>query len=164
MAIITDAKAGLEGTSARVKNLNKIKNHLVKAIELNPKDVAVLYMLGKWCYDMSNFTWLQRQITSVFFMAPPSSTYEEAFYYFARAEKIRPRFYLPNLYMLGRTSFHMNQFFRARYYLHMAANLPPRSNFEKECALKAKNLANQLEQYDIASDALLSGFSSDNVS
>ncbi|KAF2880564.1 hypothetical protein ILUMI_25602 [Ignelater luminosus] len=157
MAIVTDMKSGLEATNARVKSYPTVKKHLLKAAELNPQDVSVLYMLGKWCFDMTNFTWFQRKISSILFSNPPTSTYEEAYNYFLQAEEIRPRFYLPNLYMLGCTSLHMQQYFRARYYLNIAAHLPPRSEFERKCAANAKTLSNELQQFDVSKEALFYG-------
>lgn len=162
MAILTDMKSGLEGTNARVKSYTTVKKHLIKAAELNPQDVSLFYMLGKWCFDMSNFTWYQRKICSILFSNPPTSTYEEAYNYFLQAERIKPRFYLPNLYMLGCTSLYMQQYFRARYYLNIAAYLPPRNEFEKKCAAEAKMLSNELQQFDISKEALFHGLTHTN--
>ncbi|KAF5290828.1 hypothetical protein FQA39_LY14590 [Lamprigera yunnana] len=144
LAIIMDARAGLEGVGARIKSYEAVKEHLLKAVELNPNDVAVYYMLGRWCFQISNISWLQRKISSLLFCSCPTSTYEEAYDYFMRAEELQPKFYLPNLYMLGCTSLHLNQIFRAKYYLSVASELRPRNAYETEFAAAAYRLKKTL--------------------
>lgn len=139
-AIIMDAKSGAEGTVSRIHSYGIVKIHLMKAAELNPNDVTVYYMLGRWCFALSNMTWIQRKISCLLFATCPTSTYDEAHSYFVMAEKTKPRFYIPNLYMLGCTSFHLNDFRRARYYLSVASNFTPRTRFETECLLAARKL------------------------
>ncbi|KAF5288337.1 hypothetical protein FQR65_LT12071 [Abscondita terminalis] len=144
MAIITDTRASLDGTANRIKSYETVKGHLLRASELNPEDVAVLYMLGRWCYQISSISWLQRKISSLLFETCPISSYEEAHGYFAKAEQLQPRFYLPNLYMLGCTNFHLKQMFRAKYYLNIASKLTPRNSDETDCAASACKLGNSI--------------------
>ncbi|KAK5641133.1 hypothetical protein RI129_009680 [Pyrocoelia pectoralis] len=139
-AIIIDAKSGAEGTVSRIHSYDMVKIHLLKAAELNPNDVTIYYMLGRWCFTLSNMTWFQRKICCFLFATCPTSTYDEAQNYFVKAEKIKPRFYIPNLYMLGCTSFYLNDFSRARYYLSVASNITPRTRYETECVVAARKM------------------------
>lgn len=43
----------------------------------------------------------QRILIRFFFAEPPKSSYEEAYNYFLKAEEIKGKFYIPNIYMLG---------------------------------------------------------------
>lgn len=114
IAIVTHAKAGMSGTSARLKSYEFVMVHLKEAVALDPEDAVSLYMLGKLCYEMANLTSFQRFVARTFYHPAPECKFEEALEYFSRAEDAKPRFYLPNLYMLGITCLRLNQLFRAR--------------------------------------------------
>lgn len=149
MAIILHAKTGLESTVARLKASNTIKEHLLKSLELNPNDASILYMLGYWCYEMSKFTTIQKKIIEVFFNYCTLSSYEEAYQYFNKVEEMRPRFYLDNTFMLGMCCYHLEQFYRARYYLKIASEFPAKTTGQKEKIMRAKQLAQELKEYDV---------------
>ncbi|XP_018331933.2 regulator of microtubule dynamics protein 1-like [Agrilus planipennis] len=155
MALIVNFKTNLEGTTSKAKNLGVIKKHMKKAVELNPYDVFVLHMLGQLCYNLSNLNRFERFLASYLFENPPPSSYEEAYEYLSKAESIRPGFYIPNLYLLGKTCYRMQKYFRANYYLKMATSLPPRSSYEVQCAKRAKTLVQNLSEFDISRDALV---------
>lgn len=48
----------------------------------------------------------------------------------------------------------MRQYYRASYYLHIAANMQPNSEHDKSLVLEAKKLAKRLDRYDLSKDAL----------
>lgn len=156
LAIITDAKYGLDGLVAKIKMYDTIKTQLEKAVELDPNDMATLYILGKWCYEMSKLTWFQRCIAKTFYAEPPRSTYQEAYGYLTRAAELQNSdYYIPVFYVLGKTCLKMKQFFRARYYLNVARTLQPRSSYEALCVKRATYLLKRLEKYDLDRDSVL---------
>ncbi|XP_014275118.1 regulator of microtubule dynamics protein 1 [Halyomorpha halys] len=124
MSILLDARTAYDGIKARISHLDSVKNHMLKAVELNPKDATTLYMLGLWCYQITDMPWYQRKIASTVFAAPPVSSYEEALDYFIKAEEIEPRFYSQNLLMLGKTYLKLKKEDKARYYLDLACHYP----------------------------------------
>lgn len=162
LAVVIYAKTEQESTESRIKSYTHIKMHLRRAVELQPDDVVVLHMLGKLCFELANLTRFQRILARTLYAQPPASTYEEAYGYFERAETIRPRFYLPNMYMLGRTCLELKQYFRANYYLNIAANLPAITEYERWCAKRSKQIAESLKEYDVTQDAVFLKMPSDN--
>ncbi|PNF44111.1 hypothetical protein B7P43_G15937 [Cryptotermes secundus] len=50
-AIFLDTRAAYDGIKARVTQLPNVKNHLLQAVELNPKDATTLYILG-YCQNL----------------------------------------------------------------------------------------------------------------
>lgn len=153
-AIILDMKTSLEGTIKHVQAAPLVKYHLQKSLEINPKDPTVLYMLGYWCYEMSKLTWFQRQIAKILFDYPPESSCEEAYQYFLRAEQVKPRFFIGNMYMLGLCSYSLGKYYMARYYLKMAADLPVKSDVECMHSENAKKIADKLSDYEISISSL----------
>ncbi|CAH1376395.1 unnamed protein product [Tenebrio molitor] len=153
-AIIIDRKNGMRGLEHRVKNSEIVKNHLIKSCELDPNDVTAQYLLGRWCYEMSNITWFQRIISKLLYGDPPQSSFEEAHKYLSRAEDLHPRFYLQNTYLLGKTCLKLGQYYRAKHYFGVVGNLPVHNDYERHCAADAKKLLKRLDKYSLEKSAL----------
>lgn len=49
-AILLDAKSNLDGIKERITQLENVKKHMIRAIELNPEDSTSRYILGKRKY------------------------------------------------------------------------------------------------------------------
>ncbi|RYE98819.1 MAG: hypothetical protein EOO41_01915 [Methanobacteriota archaeon] len=81
------AKAA-SGMSEKIGNSFKIKEHVARAIELNPADATAEFILGTWCYKVASLDWVSRRIASTFFATPPTSSYEEAVEHLTKAEAI----------------------------------------------------------------------------
>lgn len=115
-----------------------------RAIELNPKDATTLYMLGTWCYQVSELTWYQRKIAAAVFGEPPNSTFEEALQYFEKAEQVEPKFYSQNLLMLGKTYLKLQRKDDAREYLKMLSEYPTRTDDDRQAQQEGHKLLNGL--------------------
>lgn len=111
-----------------------------RAIELNPKEPTLMYMLGSWCYQIADLTWYQRKIASVIFAEPPSSSFEEALKYFENAEEIEPNFYSQNLLMLGKTHLKLNNKEKALKYLKMTVDYPAKNDDDRNAKQEAQKL------------------------
>lgn len=66
------------GTSEKISRGYKYKEHIVKAIELNPSDAVCRYLHGRWCFEVAQIDWLTRRAAAALFGAPPTATIEEA--------------------------------------------------------------------------------------
>ncbi|XP_033754536.1 regulator of microtubule dynamics protein 1-like [Pecten maximus] len=119
-AILLDKTAEFEGTKKRIENAYLVKEHFVRAVELNPKDATSMYSIGHWCYLFADMSWYTKKIASAIFSTPPSSTYEEALKYLEMAEKADPDFYLWNHVYLGKTYLHLGEVEKAKWYLTRA--------------------------------------------
>ncbi|EFA08242.1 regulator of microtubule dynamics protein 1 [Tribolium castaneum] len=153
-AIIIDRKNGMKGLEHRVKNSEVVKHHLIRTCELDPDDVTAQYLLGRWCYEMSNITWFQRIIAKLLYGEAPRSSFEEANKYLSRAEDLHPRFYLQNTYLLGKTCLKLGQYYRAKHYFGVVGNLPVHNEYERHCANDAKKLLKRLDKYSLEKNAL----------
>lgn len=121
-----------EGIKVKLGNSYIIRDHLLRAIELNPKDATSMHILGYWCFAFAELPWYQRKVASVIFAKPPESTYEEALEYFLKAEAVDPNFYSKNLLMLGKTYLRMNDKEKAKLWLTKAQEYPPLTHEDKE--------------------------------
>lgn len=61
-------------------------------------------------YILIIFLSFQRTLIRYLFAEPPTSSYKEAYGYFLKAEELRGKFYIPNLYMLGKIKAKLRTF------------------------------------------------------
>uniref|UniRef100_G3NAR8 Regulator of microtubule dynamics protein 1 n=1 Tax=Gasterosteus aculeatus aculeatus TaxID=481459 RepID=G3NAR8_GASAC len=133
-----------EGIKTKIGNSYIIREHLERAIELNPKDATSLFILGYWCFSFAELPWYQRKVAAVIFSSPPNSTYEEALEFFLKAEEADPNFYSKNLLMLGKTYLGMKDRERALHYLTKAKEYPAHTQEEKEVHKEALDFLKKL--------------------
>ncbi|XP_050422256.1 regulator of microtubule dynamics protein 1-like [Adelges cooleyi] len=140
-AVLIDEHSGIIGIKERIKSLETVKYHMERALELNPKDPTIRYMIGYWCYSVADMPWYQRQIAATLFGASiPVSSYEEALAYFREAEKLQPLFYSKNLLMLGKTFLKMDSSFSAEYYLKLVVQYPAKTVEDHQAKKEAAKL------------------------
>ncbi|XP_015186466.1 PREDICTED: regulator of microtubule dynamics protein 1-like isoform X2 [Polistes dominula] len=144
MSILLDSKSSLEGMKSRIQQLYNVKKHMLRAIELNPKDATTLYMLGNWCYHVSDLAWYQRKIASLAFGEPPSSSFEEALTYFEKAEETSPNFYSLNLLMLAKTYLKLGRKEDALKYLKLTTEYPTTDHEDVQSKKEAQEILNAL--------------------
>ena len=156
LAIATDAKNSSDGLAAKIRSFPSVRGHLERSLELNPDDAAVLHLLGKWCYDMSRLSGFRRFVVTALYDSPPECDLEEARDYLTRAVELQSTcYYIPTLYVLGRTCMRLRQYLRARHYLYLASCMPARTDYERFCVRKSKALVAQLDRYDLGEECLL---------
>ncbi|XP_033217577.1 regulator of microtubule dynamics protein 1-like [Belonocnema kinseyi] len=144
MAIILDAKSSCEGLQSRLNQLYNVKKHMMRAIELNPSDATTFYLLGNWCFQISELTWYQRKIASAIFGKPPTSSYEEALSFFDKAETVDPNFYSQNLLMLAKTYLKLQKKEEALKYLKKTSEFPAKTDEDQQAKQEALKLLNSM--------------------
>ncbi|XP_046384649.1 regulator of microtubule dynamics protein 1-like isoform X2 [Ischnura elegans] len=127
MSIMIDAKSKYQGLKEKITQAYVMKKHMLRAVELNPKDATVLHLLGTWCFEVANMAWYERKVASTIFAAPPNSSFEEALSFFVKAEETDPCFYSMNLLMLGKTYLKLNNKDKAKHYLELVQGYPQKT-------------------------------------
>ncbi|KAM6900501.1 regulator of microtubule dynamics protein 1 [Xenentodon cancila] len=133
-----------EGVKTKIGNSTIIREHLERAIKLNPKDATSLHILGYWCFAFAELPWYQRKVAAVIFATPPTSTFDEALGYFLKAEEVEPNFYSKNLLMLGKTYMAMKDRQKALLWLSKAKDYPALTLEDKEVHKEAAELLKKL--------------------
>ncbi|KAH8853912.1 Regulator of microtubule dynamics protein 2 [Schistosoma japonicum] len=93
------------------------------AIKLDDSDALSYYLQGRWCYEVYNLSWLERQIASRLFASPPTSTIKEAEIAFEKAEKLRPNHYAALYLYRAKCSISHSDYVTALYNLNKARGL-----------------------------------------
>ncbi|GAA6097945.1 regulator of microtubule dynamics protein 1 [Tachysurus ichikawai] len=133
-----------EGVKVKIGNSVIIRQHLERAVELNPKDATSFHILGYWCFAFAELPWYQRKVAAVLFASPPTATYEEALVFFLRAEEVDPNFYSKNLLMLGKTYSMLKDQGKALLWLNKARDYPAITEEDKQVHKEALDLLKQL--------------------
>ncbi|UYV77002.1 RMDN1 [Cordylochernes scorpioides] len=143
-AILLDGVSELKGTKERIERSMEVKEHLQKAVKINPEDATSYYVLGEWCYSFATLPWYQKKIASVIFATPPSSTLEEALGYYEKAEATSPLFYSMNLLKLGQVYNEMNRKDDAVQALLKLRSFKPITHDDREAIKQGEALLKKL--------------------
>eukprot|EP00047_Mylnosiga_fluctuans_P005535 m.241077 g.241077 ORF g.241077 m.241077 type:complete len:327 (-) comp13780_c0_seq1:31-1011(-) len=143
MAIIISDIGDFEGTTKKLQDSYLIRDHFVRAIELDPKDATARHLLGLWCFTFADLPWYQAKAAAAFFATPPSSTYQEALAHFDGAESIEPGFYAKNKLMLGKTNLRLKNSAKAKQYLEECLAMPANNADDRAAHAEAKQLLAQ---------------------
>lgn len=140
MAILLDAKSELDGIKERVKQLETVKRHMERAVELNADDPTGWHLLGNFAFGLADMAWYQRKIVSAIFATPPTGTYDEALEHFLTAEEKKANFYSMNLLLIGKCYAALKDTAKAKEYLTLAANVKVLNEDDKRCKEEATTL------------------------
>ncbi|XP_064189802.1 regulator of microtubule dynamics protein 1 [Anguilla rostrata] len=133
-----------EGIKVKIGNSYIIKEHLERAIELNPKDATSFHILGYWCFAFAELPWYQRKVAAMIFASPPTATYEEALEFFLKAEEVDPNFYSMNLLMLGKTYLMLGERDKAIHWLSKSRDYPAHNEEDREVHKQALDLLKKI--------------------
>lgn len=89
-AILIGRVGELEGTKQKILNSYPMKEHTLRAIELDPTEAANYHVMGRWHYALADLSWVERQIASIIYATPPDASFEEALKYFQKANQLDP--------------------------------------------------------------------------
>ncbi|KAI9989164.1 hypothetical protein PInf_019303 [Phytophthora infestans] len=98
MAIMTSTVGNFRDLKEKIAGAYVIRDHIQRAIELDPTDATSRNILGQWCLAFADMTWIEKRAAAALFGAPPSATYEEAVEHFHAAENISPGFWKKNVF------------------------------------------------------------------
>lgn len=103
-AIMLGTKGEYVQVGEKIQNGYVFKEHVDRALQINPKDPSLHYLLGRFCLEVATLSWMERKLASTLFASPPSSTPQEALEHFLASERLgKPlkdnRFYMAKCYV-----------------------------------------------------------------
>uniref|UniRef100_A0A914UU19 Regulator of microtubule dynamics protein 1 n=1 Tax=Plectus sambesii TaxID=2011161 RepID=A0A914UU19_9BILA len=143
-AILLDYVGEYEGTKSRIRRSYDVRKHLERALEINQKDPTTWHILGVWHFAFADLPTYQRYIASAIFDTPPTSTYDDALYYFEKAETIQPDFYSKNLWYMAEVMQRKGELDKALIMYKRAFSLPIVSIDDKEVHEKCFKMLQKL--------------------
>ncbi|NXU45852.1 RMD2 protein, partial [Drymodes brunneopygia] len=122
-AIMCGYMSQFESVQNKIRNGYLFKEHLDKAIELKPQDPFLYYLNGRWCYSVSQLSWLEKKVAAALFGTPPTSTVEEALQNFLKAEEMHPGYSKCNYVYLAKCYKDLGQKNNALKYCDSALSI-----------------------------------------
>ena len=80
----------LEGTKQKILNSYEVKEHTLKAIELDPEDDGNFHVMGRWHHTLADLSWFERKIAGLIYAKPPKASFDEAVEFFKLAIDMEP--------------------------------------------------------------------------
>lgn len=134
----------IEGTKQKIINSYAVREHTLKAIELDPGYDGWYHVMGRWHYTLSDLSWVERTVASIIYASPPEASFEEAEGYFARATELAPE-EIRHFLWLGKTQVELDKEPQAKASLRMAVSLPEKSDSDSIQKDEARALLDDLE-------------------
>uniref|UniRef100_A0AAV1UHN3 Regulator of microtubule dynamics protein 1 n=1 Tax=Peronospora matthiolae TaxID=2874970 RepID=A0AAV1UHN3_9STRA len=145
MAIMTSTVGGFCDLKERIAGAYVIRDHIERAIELDPTDATSHNILGQWCLAFADMTWIEKRVATALFSTPPTATYEEAAQHFQAAESISPGFWKKNVLLLAQTYLKMQRTKETEQWLRRAETVPVKTKEDEEVARDIAKLMKQLK-------------------
>ncbi|CAI5737903.1 unnamed protein product [Peronospora destructor] len=145
MAIMTSTVGNFRGLREKIAGAYVIRDHIQRAIELDPTDATSHNILGQWCLAFADMTWIEKRAAAALFGTAPTATYEEAFQHFQTAENISPGFWKKNVFLLAQTCMNMNRTKDAEKWVLKAEAVPVKTKEDEEVARDIATLIKQLK-------------------
>ncbi|XP_075059829.1 regulator of microtubule dynamics protein 2-like [Mixophyes fleayi] len=123
-AIMCGYMSEFDSVQNKIKNGYLFKEHLDKAIQLHPEDPLQYYLLGRWCYAVSQLSWIERKVAATLFGNPPTATVHEALQNFLKAEEIHQGYSKYNYVFLAKCYKDLGQNPVALKYCDDASAMP----------------------------------------
>lgn len=127
------SKSGKE----KLKNAKEIKKRVDIALKTNPNNYLAWHILGRWHYEISNISPVERTAAKIFFGGVPSGSLKNAIMYFEKARSLMPHFIL-NYLELAKAYHKDGQVAKAKSLMQTIQSFPV--NTEDDARLKVEGL------------------------
>ena len=133
----------LEGTKQKILNSYEVKDHTLKAIELDPEDDGNFHVMGRWHYTLADLSWVERKIAGLIYAKPPKASFEEAAEYFQKAITLEPTDIRNHLW-LGNTFVALDKKELAKGEYNTALGITAENDSDRKLQKEAQELLSDL--------------------
>ncbi|MBL0146403.1 MAG: hypothetical protein IPP48_12320 [Chitinophagaceae bacterium] len=144
MAIAMGRAALEKSGKEKIAAVKDIKKYCDLAVKYNPNNVVAWHIIGKWHYEVSNLSGIERAAAKVFFGGLPPATLKESIQAYERAKLIDPTFVL-NYLELARAYKRNDEKLKAIQMINIAISLPDKTEDDTNIKADAKKLLKELQ-------------------
>ncbi|KAF6132584.1 regulator of microtubule dynamics 3 [Phyllostomus discolor] len=127
-AVLCGQLAEHEGIQRRIQSGFSFKEHVDKALALQPENPMGHFLLGRWYYQVAHLSWLEKKTAAALFESPLSATVQDALQSFLKAEEIQPGFSKAGRVYISKCYRELGQNSEARQWVKLAKELPDVTN------------------------------------
>ncbi|MBX9785646.1 MAG: hypothetical protein K2X48_20370 [Chitinophagaceae bacterium] len=139
MAVAYGRMALLQSGKEKVAYVREIKNYADRAIALNPKNFKALHVLGKWHYEVTSLSAIEKAGLRVFYGGLPKASYDSSLYFYQKAAALSPGFVL-NYLEMAKVYLKMKNKAKALELLRQTIKLPDATSEDKMVKQEAAEL------------------------
>ncbi|XP_070234324.1 regulator of microtubule dynamics protein 3 isoform X1 [Bos mutus] len=136
-AVLCGQLAEHEGIQRRIQSGFSFKEHVDKAIALKPENPMAHFLLGRWCYQVSHLSWLEKKTATALSESPLGATVQDALSSFLKAEELQPGFSKAGRIYICKCYKELGKNPEAKEWMKLALELP---NVTKEDSAFQKDL------------------------
>lgn len=123
-AVLCGQLAEHESIQRRILSGFSFKEHVDKAIALQPDNAMAHFLLGRWNYQVAHLTWLEKKTAAALFESPLSATVQDALQSFLKVEELQPGFSKAGRVYISKCYRELGKNTEARQWMKLALELP----------------------------------------
>ncbi|XP_045626772.1 regulator of microtubule dynamics protein 3 isoform X1 [Ursus americanus] len=123
-AVLCGQLAEHESIQRRIQSGFSFKEHVDKAIALQPENPMAHFLLGRWCYQVSHLSWLEKKTATALFESSLSATVQDALQSFLKVEELQPGFSKAGRVYISKCYRELGKNSEARQWMKLALELP----------------------------------------
>ncbi|MEP7258542.1 MAG: hypothetical protein ABI687_09140 [Flavitalea sp.] len=144
MAISLGRIALVSSGEDKIKAVKEIKNYADNCIRLDPSSYKGYHVLGKWHYEVSDLSSMERWLVKLTYGALPKSSLEESILNYEKSMRLNPRFLL-NYLELAKACIRKEDKNKAASLLETMMKLPPISSDDIKIKAMGKKMLEELK-------------------
>jgi len=131
-AISLGSRGEFSGVKEKILDGFEFKSHIDTAARLAPRDYVTHHLLGRFCYEVSQLSWIERKMASTLFANPPEASLPEAIDHFLTAESLKPDGWKENRLFIAKCHIGLGDYVKAVTWLDKADAIPIASTDVRE--------------------------------
>ncbi len=139
MAVALGRVALISSGDEKIKAVKDIKSYAEKTIRLDPSNFKGYHVLGKWHYEVSNLSAVEKWLVKVTFGGLPESSLDDAIQNYEKSKQLNPSFLL-NYLELARAYHRKDKDAEAVKMLEALLRLPDASSDDATIRKEAQKL------------------------
>lgn len=143
MAVSMGRMALMYSGEEKIKAVKEVKTYADKCIQIDPANFKGYHVLGKWHYEISRLTSLERWLVKVAYGSLPKSSYDEAAKNYEKSMQLNPSFLL-NYLELAKVYKEKGDKQKARNLVNQMLKMPLVTSDDSKIKSLGKELLNDL--------------------
>jgi tetratricopeptide (TPR) repeat protein len=143
MAISMGRVALIASGEEKIKAVKDIKHYADRCVQIDPRNFKGYHVLGKWHYEVSDLSSIERWLVKVTYGALPAASINESVKNYEKSRQLSPDFLL-NYLELAKAYKRKNDNKKARTLLEQLEKLPPSTSDDAKIKGLGKKLLAEL--------------------
>jgi FimV-like protein len=144
MAVAMGRQALVLSGKEKVAAVKEIKRYTDEALRLDAKHAKAWHVLGKWHYEVSSLSGIERTAAKILFGGIPKASFEESIAAYEKAKQYSPQFML-NFLELAKAYIKNSQQDKAIALLEKVPSMPLKTEDDARIKAEAKKLLESLQ-------------------